>query len=175
MCQPVAISTNNTKAVTTEIVTAFYHCHGEENPYKSDVMSIVGEGLAPPETLRKISPKCEADQFFRRVRRLRRTEPFRSIPFACGADLCFRRDVPQPETAPLCRYATPPLRGDHIGHPQNDGRIRYRKREIENTRFSHCDQRPAAGAASRSPTNPLMRLSVGEGLAPPETSVKMTL
>ena len=30
-------------------------------------------------------------------------------------------------------------------------------------------QPPAAGAASRSPTNPLMRLSVGEGLAPPET------
>ena len=51
MCQPVAISTDNTKAVTAEIVTAFYHCHEEENPYKSAVTSIVGEGLAPPETL----------------------------------------------------------------------------------------------------------------------------
>ena len=52
---------------------------------------------------------------------------FRTISLKCGTNTCFRRDLPQPETAPLCRYATPPLRGDHIGHPQNDGRIRYRK------------------------------------------------
>ena len=47
VCQPVAIPTNNTKAVTTEIVTAFYHCHWEENPYKSTVTPIVGEGCSP--------------------------------------------------------------------------------------------------------------------------------
>ena len=40
----------------------------------------------------------------------------------------YRRDVPQPETAPLCRFATPPLRGDHTGHPHDDGRFCYRKR-----------------------------------------------
>ena len=81
-------------------------------------------------------------------------QPFRSIPFACGADLCFRRDVPQPETAPLCRYATPPLRGDHIGHPQYASRFRYRKREIENTRFSHAVRRQAPYPTKRTSPQP---------------------
>ena len=59
---------------------------------------IVGEGLAPPETSVKMTLICEANQ-------------------------SFRRDVPQPETALLCRFATPPLRGDHIGRPHGRGII----------------------------------------------------
>ena len=69
-----------------------YQCY----PYDQHCSEFVGEGLAPPETYVKMT-------------------------LICGAYTCFRRDVPQPETAPLCRYATPPLRGDHIGHPSMTG------------------------------------------------------
>ena len=82
---------------------------------------------------------------------------------------------------PLCRVR-------RLRRTENDGRFRYREHQIGLQCFSHTvrrqapyptkraspqralcfDQRPTAGAASRSPTNPLMRLSVGEGLAPPE-------
>ena len=47
----------------------------------------------------------------------------RGVPQPETAPLCrfaapVRRGVPQPETAPLCRFATPPLRGDLIGRPK---------------------------------------------------------
>ena len=109
-------------------------------PYKSYATSTVGEGLvaqpqtAPlcpldtsptgrplPKPFRSTLPKCGADQLLRRVRRLRRTERLVTKLSKCEAHPIFRRNGPQPETAPLCRYATPPLREDHIGHPQNDG------------------------------------------------------
>ena len=112
-------------------------------------------------------PKCEANQFFCRVRRLR------SCPnlLRCCQNLDFG-------------YSTHALAdlsyNSSIGHPQNDGCIRYRKREIGNKRLTartiddrpygnalfpqptRCViQRPAAGAASRSPTNLRQRPSAG--------------
>ena len=44
--------------------------------------------------------------------------------------------------------------GMTTGHPQNDGRIRYRKREIENTRFSHAVRRQAPYPTKRTSPQP---------------------
>ena len=163
-------------------------CRGSSKPlpYKSVEMFTVGEGCSPLGRRHEVTvgeapqPRNAPPETFPIIS-LYHAE---HINLSVGYGAC---DVPKPFLS-----MTPKRGANACFRRENAGRYHDRKREIENTRFSHavCRTRvsapyptkrtsphptrfmiqpPAAGAASRSPTNPLMRLSVGEGLAPPET------
>ena len=97
-------------------------CRGSAKalPYKSAVTSIVGEGLAPPETFVEMTFKSGADQSFRRVRRL---STYRTFPY----HVIQMRSISH-------------RRGRRPDDPQDDGRILYRKRKIRNIRFCQADE-----------------------------------
>ena len=76
---------------------------------------------APAETSFKMPPKRGADLFLRRVRRL---PTYRNLSGIC------RINAKQ----------MPASVGMVIDHPQNDGRYRYRKREIGIQCFCHADE-----------------------------------